>query len=316
MLRLADAWTWDFWFADDGRDYHMFFLKAPRGINDPDQRHWNVTIGHAVSPDLTNWTLAQDAIAPAARPAFDDMATWTGSVVQGPGGTWFMFYTGGGSAEHGLKQRIGLATSPDLYQWRRHPAAPVAESDDRWYEQLPDAPWPDETWRDPWIIPDPDGDGWHMLITARSCNGPADQRGVIGHAWSPDLISWQVQQPLSKPGSFGQLEVPQVETIDGRPVLIFSCLTGELSSAWRQAGRRGGIWSVPCDSELGPYDPGRAALVADQSLYSARLIRDRAGNWVMLAFRNQDPRGRFVGEITDPIPVGWAPGYNGLALLQ
>jgi beta-fructofuranosidase len=28
MLRLADAWTWDFWLADDGRSYHLYFLKT------------------------------------------------------------------------------------------------------------------------------------------------------------------------------------------------------------------------------------------------------------------------------------------------
>ena len=39
MLRLADAWTWDFWLADDGRSYHLYFLKAPRHIGHPDQRH-------------------------------------------------------------------------------------------------------------------------------------------------------------------------------------------------------------------------------------------------------------------------------------
>ena len=36
MLRLADAWTWDFWLADDGRSYHLYFLKAPRHIGHPD----------------------------------------------------------------------------------------------------------------------------------------------------------------------------------------------------------------------------------------------------------------------------------------
>jgi beta-fructofuranosidase len=227
-----------------------------------------------------------------------------------------MFYTGAGSAEGGLKQRVGLATSSDLYQWRKHPASPVLASDDRWYEQLPNTRWPDETWRDPWIVPDPHSGGWHMLITARSCDGPADQRGAIGHAWSRDLLSWQVQEPLSKPGGFGQTEVPQVETVDGRPVLIFSCLTEDLSSAWQRAGKRGGIWSVPGDSELGPFDLSRAALVVDQSLYSGRIIRDRDGNWVMVAFRNQDSRGRFAGEITDPLPIGWTADYGGLALLE
>ena len=39
-------------------------------------------------------------------------------------------------------------------------------------------------------MPDPDGDGWHMLITARAAHGPVDDRGVVGHAWSADLRTW------------------------------------------------------------------------------------------------------------------------------
>ena len=112
MLRLADAWTWDFWLADDGRSYHLYFLKAPRHIGHPDGRHWNVSIGHATSPDLADWTVVSDAITPSDGPAFDDVATWTGSVVRGRDGTWFMFYTGVGSRERGPRQRIGLATCP------------------------------------------------------------------------------------------------------------------------------------------------------------------------------------------------------------
>lgn len=315
MLRLADAWTWDFWLADDGQAYHMYFLKAPREIGDPDQRHWNVTIGHAISADLTHWTQAGDAITPAAGPAFDDLGTWTGSVVRGPGGEWFMFYTGTSTEEHGLKQRIGLATSADLHHWRRHPASPVLESDPRWYEQLPDVLWPDEAWRDPWVIPDPGGDGWHMLLTARSGHGPADQRGVIGHARSPDLVHWQAQPPLSRPGAgFGQLEVPQVEIVAGRPVLVFSCLTAQLSGERRSAGVRGGIWCVPGDSLLGPFDVTRAVPIADEALYSGRLVRDRSGQWIMLAFRNLGPAAGFVGEISDPMPITWNPPGTGLVV--
>src|SRR5260370_36559786 len=90
MLRLADAWTWDFWLADDGRSYHLYFLKAPRHLGHPDERHWNVSIGHAASPDLADWTVVSDAIAPSDGPAFDDTGTWTGSVGRGPAGRWCM----------------------------------------------------------------------------------------------------------------------------------------------------------------------------------------------------------------------------------
>ena len=44
MLRLADAWTWDFWLADDGRSYHLYILKAPRHIGHPDNVHGSLWI--------------------------------------------------------------------------------------------------------------------------------------------------------------------------------------------------------------------------------------------------------------------------------
>ena len=174
---------------------------------------------------------------------------------------------------------------------------------------------PDEAWRDPWVLADPDGDGWHMLVTARACDGPADQRGVIGHARSDDLIHWQAQPPLSRPGEgFGYLEVPQVEVVEGRPVLVFSCLGAGLSDERRKAGMPGGTWCLPCDSPLGPFDVKRAVRITDESLYSGRLVSDRAGRWTMLAFRNHGPDGRFIGELTDPMPIGWATDGSALTL--
>ena len=287
MLTLPDSWTWDFWFADTGDAYHMFFLRASRALQDPGRRHRRAGIGHAVSTDLRSWTLLPDALVHADPPAFDDMATWTGSVIQGDDGIWRMFYTGISHADHGAVQRIGLATSADLTTWRAQPDGPVLEADPRWYEQLEDGTWVDEAWRDPWVYKDPDGDGWHMLITARANHGAVDDRGVIGHAFSRDLTRWEVLPPLSQPGAgFGQLEVLQCEVIDGRPVILFSCLGTELSAARKATGSTGGIWTMTADRPTGPFDPGTARQLTDDSLYVGRLVQDRDGRWVMLAFYN------------------------------
>lgn len=301
---LPDAWTWDMWFADDGAQYHVFYLKASRALGDPDRRHFYVSVGHAVSTDLRAWREVADALIASDQPAFDDFTTWTGSVVRDAAGVWTMFYTGTSRTEDATVQRVGVARSTDLYSWTKAGPQAVCEADQRWYDKYDSAVWPDEAWRDPWVFQD---DGrWHMLVTARAGGAAPDDRGVIGHATSPDLRAWEVQPPLSEPGAgFGHLEVPQVATIDGRHVLIFSCLQGELTRARREQGERGGVWSVPIDCPTGPYDITKATRLTDETKYAGRLLQDRQGAWWLLAFDHVDASGVFIGSLSDPMPVAW-----------
>lgn len=309
MFELPDSWVWDYWFADDGDTYHLFFLYASRALHDPERRHYRASVGHAVSTDLVDWTRVEDAIVRSDAPAFDGLATWTGSIVRHPDGTWFMFYTGSTAAPGGQNvQRIGYATSDDLFTWHKHPH-PILEAKAPVYEKLEDGAWHDEAFRDPWVFADPEGDGWHMLITARVPHGPVTGRGVVGHAWSADLLEWQLREPLSTPSEagFGQLEVIQVEQVDGKPVLIFSCLSEHATAA--RAHEDGGTWAVPAESLLGPYDIDNAYPLTDASLYVGRLLRRRAdGQWLLFAFRNRGADGAFVGGVTDPMPVRWEDG--------
>ena len=308
MFALPDSWVWDFWFADDGERHHLFFLHAPKALKDPDARHYRAAIGHAVSTDLTTWTRVADAVAHGEPGDFDELATWTGSVTRHPDGTWFLFYTGARLAGGANVQSIGYATSPDLFAWVKQ--GQVAEADDRWYEKLADKSWHDEAFRDPWVIPDPGGDGWHLLVTARGRTGPADDRGVVGHCWSPDLRTWQVRPPLSDVGrGFGQLEVMHTAVVDGQPFLLFSCLARDASASRQATGTSGGTWAVRADTELGPYDVANARLLADSSLYVGRLVQLReTGEWQFLAFNNDQPDGSFGGTITDPCPVSLVDG--------
>lgn len=321
MLHVTDQWVWDFWLADDGHDYHLFFLQAPRGLGDPDLRHHHASVGHAVSSDLSTWARLPDALAAGPEGAFDDRAIWTGSVVRGPAGGWFMFYTGLSLRGAAHVQQIGLATSTDLISWTKHPMSPVVRADDRWYETsasraMPDdgprdQPGGDETWRDPWVFPDPGGAGWHMLVTARARSGAPDDRGVVGHARSSDLLRWEVQPPLSAPGSgFAQLEVLQVQVVDGTPVLLFSCLRSELATTRAARADTGGVWAVAAPRVLGPYPVSDARRLTDDTLYSGRLVLDRGGQWNLLAFRNRSESG-FVGQIIDPLPVTVATRPSG-----
>jgi beta-fructofuranosidase len=146
-LRLPEHWLWDFWFARDGGDVHLFHLQAPRSLGDPELRHRNATIGHAVSRDLRTWEVLPPALAAGDPGAFDDLATWTGSVVR-HAGRWHLFYTGISRAEDGAVQRVGLATSDDLVSWVREGV--VVEADPRWYEVRTSGP-REPGWRDAWV---------------------------------------------------------------------------------------------------------------------------------------------------------------------
>jgi sucrose-6-phosphate hydrolase SacC (GH32 family) len=309
VLRLPGAWIWDFWLAEDGGRYHLFFLFASRALREEHRRHRRAAIGHAVSDDLRDWVQLSDVVTAADPPAFDDLATWTGSVVRGPDGRWWLFYTGVTLVDDRIRQTIGAATSTDLETWHKDPASPLVTADGRWYELLGGGEWHEEAWRDPWVLPDPDGDGWHMLITARANAGPDDDRGVIGHAHSPDLRHWEVRPPLSEPGSgFGHIECPQLASVDGRMSLVFSCLDTQFSAARRGTGATGGILYVPVDSPTGPFDIAAARPLTDDAFYCGRLVDDRSGQPVLLAFHYHDRVRQFVGELSDPMPVGWRNG--------
>ena len=304
MLRLPDHWIWDSWIADDGETYHLFFLQAPRSLVDPARRHAAATIGRATSTDLRTWEYHGTALGPAPS-GWDDLALWTGSVARGDDGVWRMFYTALSTAGRGIfDQRVGVAESDDLATWRRVGTTPVLEVDPRWYKTLDDGSGASETWRDPFVFRDPGGDGWHMLVTARDKDAPRFSDGVLAHARSADLRTWELGPPVSEPAGFGQIEVPQVREIGGRPVLVFTCHPDEQSERQKQAFGRFSTLSLAGDSPAGPWDIERARpFEAEPTLFAAPLVQERGGGWTLVGFRNQEPEGILSFELLDPVPV-------------
>jgi beta-fructofuranosidase len=306
-LRLLDRWIWDFWVVRDGGQHHLFFLQAPRALGTPNLRHHNASVGHAVSTDLATWRLLPDALHPGPEGCWDDLAIWTGSAI-GHAGRWYMLYTGISRSEHGLIQRIGLAVSDDLVRWEKHRSNPVLELDPTWYELLDRDRWRDQSWRDPWLFHHA-GDGHlHALITARSHSGPADGAGVVAHARSRNLVAWEVLPPLTTPGDFAQVEVPQLVHLDGRYQILVSCLAEDHSQQRRQrleSDGQTGTFAYSADHPFGPYTAADEPLAAPDgplgTLYAGKLIEGESG-WSFMAVRGDGDR-EFLGELTDPLPV-------------
>lgn len=310
-LRLDDRWLWDFWVVTDGDHAHVFYLQAPRTPEDPERRHWNVSIGHAVSSDLRTWTVLDDALAPGEPGAWDDFTTWTGSVVWA-GDRWVMFYTGTNRAEDGLVQRVGSVESTDLVTWHRTRDHSLTEVDPAIYETLDRTIWHDQAWRDPWVHQRSDGT-WMMMVTARVKDGPGATRGVIGTATSDDLESWQVGPPLTEPGHFGHMEIPQLERLDDRWILAFSSparATGEEEvGPLDQAGTHYLVGDSP-DGPF-PWDTHRHLVGADGRHYGAKLVH-HDGRWQCLAWLANDDDGSFLGELSDPWDVTFADHHLSL----
>ena len=90
-FELEDRWVWDFWIAKDRKTYHLFFLQAPRSLGNSELRHSNASVGHATSTDLKEWTEVGTALEPGFSGEWDDVAIWTGCVINHEK-RWWMFY--------------------------------------------------------------------------------------------------------------------------------------------------------------------------------------------------------------------------------
>jgi beta-fructofuranosidase len=315
MLRLDGTWVWDSWVVDDGARFHLFFLRARATPEQPELRHTSAQIGHAVSDDLVAWDDLGIALGPRDD-GWDDLALWTGSVARGDDGRWRMYYSAITTAGYGMRdQRIGLAESDDLLEWRRIGDRPLLDPDPGRYRTIPEDARFSETWRDPFVFPDPGGDGWHMLISARAPDAPRNADGVLAAARSGDMVTWELGPPVTEPAGFGQLEVPQVRCVEGRWLLVFTCHPDEQTADRRARFGDYCTWVVAGDGPLGPWDVARAKpFRAAPALFAAPLVRRRDGGWVFVGFHNREAEGIFSFEIADPIPVRLDDEGDGLTV--
>jgi beta-fructofuranosidase len=305
-------YLWDFWLVSprewgDARGYyHLYYLQAPRTLSDPDARHNVATVGHAVSHDLRRWEHRGTALEADRPGSWDDAAIWTGSVIVQDGFAC-MFYTAKCHAEKGLVQRIGLAISHDLVNWERCPDNPILEVDTCWYEPQSAERREIQTWRDPHVVYSSEERVYYMFLSARVNTGSYDGRGVIGQARSTNLFSWEVLPPVSEPGDFTEMEVPQVVPLNGRYYLLF-CASRHAAARLSPAQGEGwyGTHYLVASKLTGPYRSlTDEPLLADATgaYYAGKLVRNSVGELTFMAWRQWDENGNFCGGLSNPAAV-------------
>ncbi len=171
--------------------FHCFYIQADDAAPfDSTER----ALGHAMSKDFYFWTNLPPVLA--ARPGeWDDAKIWAPHVLE-LDGVYYMFYTGvtNDPGTYAFHQRIGLATSTDLMTWNRLDEPVLSCAQIPWTFCDVTQPTGGE-FRDPFVMPDPDGPGWLMYYTTRPSN--AAHLFEVGVAKSSgDLTKWTDLKPM------------------------------------------------------------------------------------------------------------------------
>lgn len=260
-----------------GDAYHLFFQHVPgQGTWDP-RCHW----GHAVSPDLLDWTQVGDALVPGPGEG-----CWSGSVAVPAGGPARIFYTRIDPDDFAVGTvRFADARDDDWRSWGREPGV----------VELP----PGEevvAFRDPFVFAE--HEGWRMLVGG----GRTDGTAVVYGYRSEDLREWRYTGVVaSRPSAErepvwtgGVWECPQLIEVDGSWVLTFS--VWERDRTYYQA------------YALGDYRDGRftaetwGRLTYGPCYYAGSTFRDKDGRTAIIYWLRgvDDLRGGWAGALSLP----------------
>ena len=216
----------DYYVFRKDETFHLFYNVGNAGKG----QQWfepgnEKAFGHATSKDLKTWQHHPRILE--AIPG-----TWEGMVVSAPSviqhdGTYYMFYTGFDDRVPG-KQTIGLATSQDLFEWKRHPGNPVYEVPE-WAERRPDG-WID--CRDSHVLKYGDEFLLFTMVTHK------EGKGAIALASSKNLIDWKDLGPAVM--TFKEPESPRVFEHQGKFYMFISSAYGK--QLLRAANPKTGPW--------------------------------------------------------------------------
>jgi sucrose-6-phosphate hydrolase SacC (GH32 family) len=230
----------DYYVYLEGNTFHLFYNVGDAGpIQDWQDPKNEKSFGHATSTDLKNWTYHPRVLHVIPN-------SWEGQVVSAPSilknkDTYYMVYTGFDDRVLG-KQSIGLATSKDLYNWKRYEGNPVFTAPD-WTMRNANG-WLD--CRDAHIIRYKNENLLFAMTTTK------EGKGAIALASSKDAKHWKDLGPALI--SFSQPESPRVFEHNGMYYMFATSGLGKIlckakdpkANKWTEipfVWPTGGLWS-------------------------------------------------------------------------
>lgn len=166
----------------DGRD-HFFYIERRLQEGTPFYPGHEIYFGHASTPDFFEWEV-HDPVLMVRENSWEEAHVWAPVIVK-ERGEFIMAYTG---LNRHLSQNIGLASSKDLFNWRRWKSNPISPAKG--------AAWAYWTENDICSCRDPDlvrHEGrWWMVYTANTKDGAA----CLALASTADFKRWKDHGPI------------------------------------------------------------------------------------------------------------------------
>ncbi len=197
----------DFCIFRKGKVFHLFHIAGTPDVSCclPGNEIW---FGHATTRDFREWESHNPCFYIDPH-GWDNGHVFAPFVVEHDGAFW-MFYTG---VSIDNTQRIGLATSADLFEWRRATKEPIIRPEEYGWAFCPEKK--GAACRDPHVIKI--GNEFWMYYTAVTKQG----RGCVARAVSTDLLNWQDCGPAYVAPTLAHCESSNVQELNGRYLLFF-----------------------------------------------------------------------------------------------
>lgn len=246
----------DFCLFEHAGEFHLFHIAGTPGVSCclPGNEIW---FGHATTRDFLTW----ETHAPCF---YINPGSWDGGHVFAPfvlqKDDWFwMFYTG---CTPENTQRIGLARSQDLFNWKRVGLKPIIRP-----EKFEWAFCPTENGaacRDPHVSQV--GNEFWLYYTAVTKQG----HGCVARSTSHNLLDWKDQGPAFIFPGTQHCESSNVQELDGKYLLFF--------------GGHHHYWSYVV-SDTPEFWPNQTPRPLGERITAMEVIRKQGPKWLVAFFK-------------------------------